>query len=96
MIRHIVFFTAAQEQRQAVYDGLCMLKQIPHAARLEITFNSKIDLYANDVDIIVYGEFKDRAAFDAYKADPIYHACTAKVKPMREMRFAADYETAGV
>jgi hypothetical protein len=56
--------------------------------------NGRIDQIANDVDVVVYGEFPDRAAFDAYKAHPLYQESTAAVRPLRDTRHAADYEVA--
>ncbi len=46
----------------------------------------------NDVDVVVYAEFRDRAALDAYKTDPIYLASTQRVRPLRDIRYSADYE----
>ncbi|MDR9395623.1 MAG: Dabb family protein, partial [Roseovarius sp.] len=45
------------------------------------------------VDLVVYAEFADEAALAAYKADPIYEACIARVRPMPELRIAADFTT---
>ncbi|MCX8998470.1 Dabb family protein [Rhizobiaceae bacterium BDR2-2] len=93
MIRHIVFFTATRENREAVRKGLSILTGIPHATRLEIGENVKTDQWDREVDIIVYGEFEDEAALAAYKAHPDYEKSTSTVKPLREMRIAADYDT---
>lgn len=93
MIRHIVFFTCTDENRKSVLDGLSLLTQIKHADVLEIVENAKLDLYGNDVDVIVYGEFKDEDAFHAYKNDPLYAQATNTVKPLRETRIAADFDT---
>jgi len=43
---------------------------------------------------VVYAEFPDRAALAAYKAHPVYDAVTRSVRPLRELRFAADIEVA--
>ncbi|MBP1843790.1 quinol monooxygenase YgiN [Rhizobium petrolearium] len=93
MIRHIVFFTArSEDDRQAVLSGLSLLTEIPHAARLEIGINEKTDQLGNEVDFVVYGEFEDEAALAAYKAHPVYQQSIERVRPIREMRFAADYD----
>ena len=42
---------------------------------------------------IVYGEFEDEAALLAYKADPAYQRSIDIVRPLREIRMAADYCT---
>jgi len=91
LIRHIVFFTAkSPDNVSAICDGLLLLADIPHSAVFEVRRNSKVDLYANEVDVVVYAEFTDRAAFDAYKAHPNYAEATRRVRPLRDMRYAAD------
>ncbi len=50
----------------------------------------EVDLYGNDVDIVVYAEFEDRVAFDACKAHPNYDEATRRVRPLRDMRYAAE------
>jgi hypothetical protein len=72
--------------------GLELLGQIPHALHFEVVRNSKIDLFANDVDVVVYAEFADEAALAAYKAHPLYSDATKRVRPLRELRYAADFE----
>jgi len=42
------------------------------------------------VDVVVYGEFADEAALAAYKAHPTYAEATKRVRPLRELRYAAD------
>lgn len=94
MIRHIVFFTCRKaEDLAAVRDGLAVLAGIPHALKLEIGTNEKADQLGNEVDLVVYGEFADEAALAAYKAHPIYQESIERVRPLREMRIAADYDT---
>ena len=92
MIRHIVFFSAPPENLDAVVAGLELLGKIPHALHFEVVRNSKVDLFANDVDVVVYAEFPDEAALAAYKAHPIYAEATKRVRPLRELRYAADFE----
>jgi len=95
MIRHIVFFTARSEnERQAVLSGLSLLTENPHAALLEIGINEKTDQLGNAVDFVVYGEFEDEVALAAYKAHPLYQQSIERVRPIREMRIAADYDSA--
>ena len=93
MIRHIVFFSAADPQDvDAIQTGLMMLKDIPHAQHFEVGRNLQSDTIAGaQVDVVVYAEFADEAALARYKASPIYEACIAKVRPLREMRIAADF-----
>lgn len=93
MIRHVVFFSAAPgEDVEQVRRGLMMLADIPHADRFEVGRNLRRDTIGGDApDLIVYAEFADEAALAAFKAHDIYAACTAHVRPMREMRIAADF-----
>lgn len=96
MIRHIVFFSVAEGQDVAdVQKRLMMLAQIPQARHFEVTQNIRHDTIAGPhVDLVVYGEFDDLAALEAFKADPIYDRCTANVRPLRDLRIAADVEAA--
>lgn len=92
MIRHIVFFTAKPGKLDAVVAGLERLGQIPSAGHFEVRRNTRVDQIGNEVDVVVYAEFADATALAAYKAHPIYAETTLKVRPMREMRLAADIE----
>ena len=95
MIRHIVFFTAKdQADLGRIVEGLELLGQIPHSEHFEVVCNSKVDQIGNDVDVVVYAEFESEAALRAYKAHPTYAEATRRVRPLRELRFAADFEAA--
>lgn len=95
MIRHIVFFSARdRKDLETIRAGLSLLTEIPHAMRLEIGENVKTDQLGGEVDLVVYGEFADEAALAAYKAHENYQRSIDLVRPLREMRIAADYETA--
>lgn len=91
MIRHIVFFTAAESDNiDAICEGLKLLGTIPHSQHFEVTRNTKVDQISNEVDVVVYGEFADAAALAAYKAHPTYVEATRRVRPLRELRLSAD------
>ncbi|MEQ8252102.1 MAG: Dabb family protein [Oceanibaculum nanhaiense] len=93
MIRHIVFFSVKDPaQLDAVEMGLKLLEQSPYPTLLEVKRNLRRDLFDNDVDLVVYGEFPDQAALDAYKQDPLYQRSIDRVRPLRELRIAADIE----
>jgi hypothetical protein len=93
MIRHIVLFTAKDKcDIDKMVDGLSLLMAIPHARRLEVTRNRKTDQLGNDIDVVVYGEFDSEAELAAYKAHDLYHESTKRVRPLRDLRFAADYD----
>ncbi|SFB64456.1 Stress responsive A/B Barrel Domain [Rhizobium sp. NFR07] len=93
MIRHIVFFTATDENVDEVRAGLSLLTANPHASVLEIGTNVKTDQLGTDIDLVVYGEFENEAALAAYKAHPIYQQSIDAVRPIREVRIAADYDS---
>lgn len=95
LIRHIVFFSAREENIERVRTGLMDLGRIPHSRFFEVALNSKVDPLSDEIDIVVYAEFADQAALAAYKAHPLYAATTAKVRPLRELRFSADYASGG-
>lgn len=96
MIRHIVFFSARdRKDLETIRAGLSLLTEIPHAARLEIGENVKTDQLGGEVDLVVYGEFADAAALAAYKAHANYQRSIDIVRPLREMRIAADYDATG-
>ena len=94
MIRHVVFFSArAGVDADRVRDGLMMLRDIPHARHFEVGRNLQSDrLSGQSIDLVVYAEFEDEAALAAYKAHPLYAECIAQVRPLRELRLAADFE----
>ncbi|BCH33354.1 stress responsive protein [Mesorhizobium sp. L-8-10] len=95
MIRHIVLFSAKDEcDAASIRDGLAILTTIPHALRLEVSFNRKSDPISKEIDVVVYGEFESPEALAAYKAHGIYAESIRRVRPLREMRFAADYDVA--
>ncbi|MCP3396940.1 MULTISPECIES: Dabb family protein [unclassified Bradyrhizobium] len=93
MIRHIVLFTANDKGHiDEIIEGLLVLTKIPHARRLEVACNRKSDQLGNDIDVVVYGEFETEAQLAAYKAHDLYQESIKRVRPLRELRFAADYD----
>ncbi|WP_370676159.1 Dabb family protein [Pleomorphomonas sp. PLEO] len=92
MIRHIVYFSVrSAADRERVLGGLRLLEANPHALLLEVGENLKLDSLGNEVDFVVYGEFTDADALDAFKAHPSYEASIAAVRPIRDLRIAADF-----
>ena len=91
MIRHIVFFSAKNPKDvEAIRSGLLQLATIPHSSTFEVSVNRKTDPLSDAIDVVVYAEFSDDDALNAYRAHPIYKETTKRVKPMRELRFSAD------
>ena len=94
MIRHIVFFSARDSNDlETIRKGLSLLTEIPHATVLEIGENVKTDQLGGEVDLVVYGEFADADALAAYKAHENYQRSIEIVRPLREIRIAADYDS---
>ena len=92
LIRHVVFFSAIDKVDVGrIVDGLSLLKEIPHSSLFEVLQNSRVDALSREVDVVVYAEFPDDAALSAYKAHPIYQQAIDIVRPLREMRVAADF-----
>lgn len=93
MIRHIVFFTLKDAAKaEDAISHLERLGTIPGATNFIVRRNAKADQIANDVDIVVYGEFADLKALETYKKHPTYADVTSIVRPMRELRYAADID----
>lgn len=90
-IRHIVFFNAKDKtDLPTILEGLNRLSGIPNARNFEVCENIHSDSLSNEVDVVVYAEFADQAALDAYKAHPLYEESISIVRPLRELRIAAD------
>ena len=91
-IRHVVLFSAKDKADVTrIVDGLSMLADIPHASVFEVVQNSQVDALSGEIDVVVYAEFDDDAALQAYKSHQIYQDAIAVVRPLREMRIAADF-----
>lgn len=91
-IRHTVLFSAKDKNDVGrIVEGLSLLKDIPHAEVLEVLPNARVDQIANDIDVVVYGEFADQAALQAYKAHDLYQRAIEIVRPLRDKRIAADF-----
>ena len=92
VIRHVVFFSSKDEgDIDRIVEGLSMLGAIPSVSHFEVSRNRNEDRFGNDVDVVVYAEFEDDAALAAYRSHQIYQDCIDIVRPLREMRVAADF-----
>ncbi|MGZ9810294.1 Dabb family protein [Pseudoroseicyclus sp. H15] len=91
-LRHVVMFSATnKEDIPRIIEGLSILADIPHSSLFEVTENASLDALSSEVDVIVYAEFKDRAALEQYKAHPLYQKSIDIVRPLRDMRVASDF-----
>jgi len=97
MLRHIVLFSARDPaDLERIEAGLRLLEAVPGPLVLEVRRNLGRDQLGNAIDLVVYGEFADETALDAYKAHPRHAAAVAIVRPLRELRFAVDIEAGGL
>lgn len=91
-LRHVVFFSARDKADiPRIVAGLETLARIPHAQAFEVRLNSRTDIWSDEIDVVVYAEFASPEALAAYRADPIYEAAIAAVRPLRDLRIAADF-----
>jgi len=94
MIRHVVLFSLKHKDNlEPARRGLLRLGDIPQVRALEVAVNLRHDRFDNQVDLIVHAVFDDQAALDAYRHHPIYQEATDAVRPLRDMRVAADFVT---
>mgnify|MGYP003853769461 CR=1 FL=1 len=96
MIRHIVFFTAKRrEDLQSIYEGLSLLKDIPDCLHFEVGVNTRDDpISQSKPDFVVYGEFESDEQLKAFKQHANYQRSIDLVRPLRDMRIAADFDAA--
>jgi hypothetical protein len=92
VIRHIVFFAAAPENRDLVVAGLQLLEEIPDAQRVEVRVNQKWDTWSQEIDVVVYAEFESKDQLTAFKSHPLYAESITRVRPNRTLRYVADIE----
>ena len=95
MLRHIVFFTCKDPaDAQTVHDGLNLLAEIPDCRHFEVGRNLKTDIMTQaEPDFVVYGEFDGADQLARFKAHANYQRAIAVVRPLRDMRIAADFLT---
>ncbi|MBI6628575.1 Dabb family protein [Pontibaca salina] len=90
-IRHIVFFSAKDKTDiPRIVAGLEQLGKIPYSKVFEVRRNTQSDALSNEVDVVVYAEFASAEDLAKYKADPIYQKSIETVRPLRDLRIAAD------
>ena len=92
MIRHIAFFSAIDpDDLDAIEAGLWVLKDNPHAVRFSVSRNLKLDkIPGPHPDFVVMADIETEADLAAYKAHPLYAESIRLVRPLRDIRVAAD------
>ena len=91
-IRHVVFFSSKdQADIPRIVEGLSILGNIPHSDFFEVRKNIREDALSGEVDVVVYAEFASDEALSAYKAHPLYLEAINIVRPLRDLRIAADF-----
>lgn len=92
MIRHVVLFSARRRADvETIARTLRGYSEIPGVQALEVGLNRKSDPLSDEADVVLTALFADDAALAAYKAHPIYLAGIAAIRPLRDMRIAADF-----
>lgn len=93
MIRHIAFFSAIDPaDLDDIEAGLWVLKDNPHALHFAVHRNLKLDeIPGPHPDFIVLADIKNEAELAAYKAHPLYAESIRRVRPLRDIRVAADF-----
>ena len=91
-LRHVVFFSAKDKADiPRILAGLELLADIPHSSAFEVRQNTQSDALSSEVDVVVYAEFTSAEELAAYKSHPLYEASIKAVRPLRDMRIAADF-----
>ncbi|MBU2992895.1 Dabb family protein [Octadecabacter sp. 1_MG-2023] len=92
MIRHIAFFSAIDpNDLDTIEAGLWVLKDNPHAESFAVHRNLNLDeIPGPHPDFVVMADIKDEEALAAYKAHPLYAESIRLVRPLRDIRVAAD------
>ncbi len=90
-----MLFTAREEQhKQTILDGLSLLKGIPDCLHLEVGTNTRHDPVSEiSPDFIVYAEFASDKQLAAFKRHELYQTSIDIVRPLRDKRIAADFDT---
>jgi hypothetical protein len=95
MIKHIVMWRLRESDSRAVdaetikslLEGLA--GKIPGLLKIEVGVNFIEN--ANASDVVLYSEFVDRAALEAYQSHPLHLAVVPEVKARAIERRSADY-----
>ena len=95
MVKHIVMWRLRKSDSRAVdaetikslLEGLA--GKVPGLLKIEVGVNFIED--ANASDVVLYSEFVDRAALEAYQSHPLHLAVVPEVKARAIERRSADY-----
>ena len=71
--------------------GCACLAAFRARAVFEVGLNAKLDQLSDAIDVVVYAEFADEAALQAWKSHPLYAEAIRVVRPLRELRHSADF-----
>ena len=99
MIKHVVMWKLKKQAEQATKqeNALRMKALLEMCAgltegliKLEVGIDIGVD--AGPWDVVLYSEFADRAALEAYQQHPVHLAAKPFIGKVREQRAAVDYE----
>lgn len=94
MIRHLALFSVRDPaDLDVLRETFATLATIPGVRAFEVGENRDVDDRSDvRIDLVVHAVFDDEAALAAYRQHPTYLASVARVRPLRELRVAVDYE----
>jgi quinol monooxygenase YgiN len=94
VIKHIVMWKLKEPKQESVSKVKAALEScrgaVPGMLKYEI--GTDIGADAGPWDVVLYSEFTDRAALDAYQQSAPHLAIKGIIGPLREARGAVDYE----
>jgi len=98
MIKHIVMWKLKGEGAQKqdnIRAAKAALETCQNLVPGMLKYEIGVDIGTDHApwDIVVYSEFTDRSALDAYQQHPTHLAIKPVIGPLRELRGAVDYES---
>jgi hypothetical protein len=97
MLKHVVIWKVKDPVRKAEQAALVKAQleslagRIPGLLRIEVGVDIGYDADAHDV--VLYSEFTDRAALDAYQPHPLHLEVKKVIGPLLTARHAVDWES---
>ncbi len=96
MLKHVVIWKIKDPAQKARHAALVkselesLAGRIPGLLRIEVGVDIGYDADAHDV--VLYSEFTDRAALDAYQPHPLHLAVKKVIGPLLSARHVVDWE----
>lgn len=97
MLKHVVIWKISDPARKTQHAAQVKAEleslagRIPGLMRIEVGIDIGYDGDAHDV--VLYSEFTDRAALDAYQTHPLHLAAKGVIGPLLTARHVVDWES---